>query len=155
MKTVSWISLEKMSWTWRTPNWESAEDKDPGCRKEYRKSILEQALTTYDDKRWDKRKEVRPIIYRPKELQKEVRKKNKVGSKHDWDMKGGHLVPILSERKLWIHKHLTFVILFFFLYCFSAVFSILVFIWVFEVMVSYKFDMICGALRLSAHEYNL
>lgn len=43
---------------------------------------------------------MRPIIYRPKELQKEVRKKNKVGSKHDWDMKGGHLVPILSERKL-------------------------------------------------------
>ena len=45
------------------------------------------------DKYVDGRKELRSI-YIPKEWQKEVRKKKKVGSKHDLAAKGGHIAPI-------------------------------------------------------------
>ena len=67
--------------------------KEAGYGENYRKTILEQALSIYDDKIDKDKRGVQPI-YRPKEWQKEERKKKKRENRHDWSTKGGYIAPI-------------------------------------------------------------
>ena len=61
--------------------------------KNYRRSVLQQALAIYNRKVEEEKNAERPI-YRPKSWQKEERKKMKEEEKHQWSTKGGFVAPI-------------------------------------------------------------
>ena len=59
----------------------------------YRRDVLTHALNIYDDK-WKANEEGTRPIHRPKNYQKEKRRKGKKEKKHEWAKKGGHIAPI-------------------------------------------------------------
>ena len=67
--------------------------KMAGYKENYRKVVLKHALSIYD-KKWDDEKEgIRPI-FRPKDWNKDERKKAKKSKKYEWSTKGGYIAPI-------------------------------------------------------------
>ena len=64
-----------------------------GYGERYREGVLRQALAIYDKKWKDHHEGSRPI-FRPKEYEKEKRRKEKEEKRYDWAKKGGCLAPI-------------------------------------------------------------
>ena len=67
--------------------------RSAGYKERYRKTVLEHALSIYDNKVKDQEEGKRPM-YRAKDYHKEQRKEAKERKKHQWAKKGGHIAPI-------------------------------------------------------------
>ena len=68
--------------------------KIAGYEEDYRKRTLKKALQIYDRMKKEEEEGVRPI-HRPREWQKEERRRDKSRKKHSWATRGGYIAPII------------------------------------------------------------